>query len=241
MTKKILILSAHNDDSTIGCGATIKKFSKQVDEIHLLIFTDGYSARDPELQINFKISTEIYNGIDNVNEFPFLDRRKLTLKECELLGIKKFRCFNYPDNRMDSVPLLDIVRSIEKYMEDTNLVPDLVLTHNPWCLNIDHQQVSKATITTFRGLEKFSKTKIMAYETLTSSEWNPLSDFKPNCYVDVSNDYFEVEKAFELYSDEMREVPNPRNWETKLAKMRLNGSECGVMFAERFMILREVL
>jgi len=142
---------------------------------------------------------------------------------------------------MDSVPLLDIVRSIEKYMEDTNLVPDLVLTHNPWCLNIDHQQVSKATITTFRGLEKFNKTKIMAYETLTSSEWNPLSNFKPNCYVDISNDYFEVEKAFKLYSNEMREVPNPRNWETKFSKMRLNGSECGVMFAERFMILREVL
>lgn len=46
MKKKILILAAHPDDETLGCGATIAKLSKQNHDIELLTFTNGESARD---------------------------------------------------------------------------------------------------------------------------------------------------------------------------------------------------
>lgn len=230
MNKNILILSAHNDDSCLGCAGTIYKFTREQNtSAHLLVFTDGASAR-------------FYGRADYDELVKQNDRRFLTEKECKILGISRHKYFDFPDNRMDSVPLLDVVKSIENYLEEQNIIPDIVLTHQPYCLNVDHQQIFKATITVFRGLEKFKKTKIMCYEVASSSEWNNFGDFKPNCYVEINENYLSVVKdALNVYKDELRPSPHPRNFETKQAKMLLSGTECGCSYAERFMIFREVL
>lgn len=218
MKKKILILSAHPDDASLGCAGSIKRFTDEGYEAHMLTFTDGISARTKG------------------------DRRKDVPKECEILGIKHHKCFDFPDNRMDSIPLLDIVKSIEVYIETEKLIPDIVFAHQPYCLNVDHQQVFKAGITVFRGLEVYNKTKIMLYETPSSSEWNNLSEFKPNSYIKIHPGTLSIiESALNVYENELRELPHPRNFETKKAKMLLSGTECGTLYAERFMIFREVI
>lgn len=238
--KKILCLASHNDDETLSCGGTLKKFANQGAEIYLLTFTDGVSARyDKNISPPARYDEE--TGIILLSSLAPNDRRRTTPKVSSILGLKHFNCFDFPDNKMDNVPLLEVNKSIEKYLKNANLIPDMVLTHNPYCLNTDHKKVYEASITVFRGLPKYNKTKIMCYETLSSTEWNPISGFKPNCYVDVSNYISSVKEALDVYKDEMRELPHPRNWETKLIKMKLSGTECGVEFAERFMVLREVL
>jgi N-acetylglucosamine malate deacetylase 1 len=216
----ILILAAHPDDETLGCGATIAKMSQNGDSVHLLTFTNGISARD-----NYKSN----------------DRRHSVEKVCEILGIKNFETFNFPDNEMDSVPLLSVVKKIEKYIEKNSLNPDIVFTHSPYCLNIDHKIVSKATTTVFRGLSRFAPIKILSYEVPSSSEWNPISSFTPNVYYDVGHTYKSKMKALSVYSDEMREHPHPRSKENCKRLMKVYGAECGLDMAERFMILREVI
>jgi LmbE family N-acetylglucosaminyl deacetylase len=208
----ILVLSAHPDDETIGAGGTIAKFASQGNYIHLLTFTDGISAR--------KVG----------------DRRPSVKDVAKILGISDYNTLNFPDNKMDSVPLLDVAKAIESI----SFTPDIVITHSPNDLNIDHRIVHQATLTVFRGMEQFNKTKIMCYEVLSSSEWS-YQPFNPNCYVDITNYWDKKENALKVYESEMIPHPHPRNIENLKRKAYLNGSECGVEMAERFLIVREIL
>ena len=214
---QVLVLAAHPDDETLGCGGTIARFASEGSDVRLLIFTDGISAR--------------CSG----------DRRDQLEKVSKILGISEYKCFDFPDNMMDSVPLLSIVSKIEKYLEESGFLPDIVLTHSPFCLNVDHRAVYNSTITVFRGLEQFNPIKIMSYEVLSSSEWNPVSGFMPNAYVNIANSFKKKVKALKVYSSEMRDHPHPRSIKNVKRVAKIHGSEAGIDFAERFMIIREVI
>ena len=215
--RNILVLAAHPDDETIGCGATIAKMSSLGSDIRLLTFTDGISARKKGTRVN--------------------QLEGVSIK----LGISDYRSFNFPDNEMDTVSLLSVVKKIETYLEENGFNPDLVLTHSPSCLNVDHRVVYNATMTAFRGLSKFNPIKIACYEITSSSEWNPLSSFVGNLYIDVKDHMNKKIDALSLYQDEMREHPHPRSIENIIRIAKIRGSECGLDLAERFMIVREVL
>src|SRR3990167_10873973 len=140
--KKILVLGAHADDISLGCGASIRRYSAEGAKIRMVNFTDGGSARLKSL-------------LGGSGE----DRRPLLPRECEILGIENYISYDFPDNGLDSVPLLDIIQAVEEYVVKEKFVPDIVFTHTPFCLNIDHRKVYEATITCFRGLEKYNKIK----------------------------------------------------------------------------------
>jgi N-acetylglucosamine malate deacetylase 1 len=217
----ILVLAAHPDDETLGCGGTIAKLSSEGHDIHLITFTDGGSARG------------VIGGK--------ADRRHTLEHVSEILGIKSYKGFDFPDNAMDTVPLIDIVKVIERHVNNNDIKPGMVFTHSPYCLNIDHKIVYNATITAFRGLEQFNPIKILAYEVPSSSEWNPISNFLPNCYFDISKTFEKKLEALKIYSDEMRIHPHPRSLENCRRLVMNYGAESGLDAAERFMILREVI
>ena len=55
----ILIIAAHQDDETIGCGGSIKKWHLENKTINLVLFTDGSTGID---QLNLYDSiTEVRN------------------------------------------------------------------------------------------------------------------------------------------------------------------------------------
>ena len=43
--KKILVIGAHADDISLGCGASIRRYSDEGAKIRMINFTDGASAR----------------------------------------------------------------------------------------------------------------------------------------------------------------------------------------------------
>jgi N-acetylglucosamine malate deacetylase 1 len=217
----ILVLAAHPDDETLGCGGTVAKLSNEGHNIHLITFTDGGSAR--------------------IAPGDKADRRHTIQHVSELLGIKSYKSFDFPDNAMDTVALIEIIKAIEQYTHDKDMNPDIVFTHSPYCLNIDHRIVYNATITAFRGLACFNPIKILAYEVPSSSEWNPISNFLPNCYFDITKTLDKKLEALKIYSDEMRSHPHPRSLENCRRLAMIHGAESGLDAAERFMILREVI
>lgn len=217
MNKKILILAAHPDDEVIGCGGTIAKMASQGHTIEVITFTDGISAR---------------KSGDRTNQVMAALEKLISKQDVDFY----VNTYDFPDNEMDSVPLLDIVKKIEKI----NFIPDIVLTHSPYDLNVDHRIVHQATMTAFRGIQKFNKTKIMCYEVISSSEWG-IQPFNPNCYVNIEQYWIYKERALNVYIDEMRAHPFPRNVANLKRKAYIRGSECGVELAEAFMIMREIL
>jgi len=216
LNKKALILAAHPDDETLGCGATIHKLSQEGYDIQLLTFTDGVSSR--------------YKGEKNRN--PKLESIS------KILGISKYSSGDFPDNAMDSVTLLDICKFIES---NVNYQPDIIFTHFIGDLNIDHQIVTRAALTVFRP-QYGNKTKIYSYYVPSSTDYNPQTYFDANSYIEVSKINVKNKiKALKIYDKEMREYPHTRSYQNVENLIKVWGSEVGLLYCEKFKLIREVI
>ena len=213
MTQKVLILAAHPDDETLGAGATIARLAAEGHYIHLVTFTDGVGAR----------------GHDAPN-------RNSKLEEVsEKLGISSYACGQFPDNQLDSVPLLELCKFLE---HEVTFTPDIIFTHHPDCLNIDHELVYRATVTVFRPQTKKKQT-ILSYAVPSSTDYNPRSNFCGNVYYDVSTTYnTKLECLKEHYASEMRTYPHSRSYKNIENLMKVSGAEIGVPYAEKFELIR---
>ena len=97
--KNVLVVAAHPDDEVLGCGGTLAKLSKKGFNIYTLFVSDGISARDETKDI-------IRRKIEQ--------RNSAAIKASKILGCKIPEFLLYPDNRLDQVPLLNIIKKIEK-------------------------------------------------------------------------------------------------------------------------------
>ena len=89
-------------------------------------------------QINFEDDqTEILDKTDDIGKLAnkikemqkeIKDLRNDAKKSCNILKVKDCKFYDFPDNEMDSVPLLKIVKVIEKEIKETK--PDRIYTHH---------------------------------------------------------------------------------------------------------------
>ncbi|MAV65093.1 MAG: GlcNAc-PI de-N-acetylase [Candidatus Marinimicrobia bacterium] len=222
MKKKILIISAHPDDETLGCGATVSKLNKEGHISKAIFLTDGVSSRDNK---NTKIEA--------------INRKKCANDACRILGIKKKKFYNFPDNSLDTVPKLTLNKVIEK--EILKFKPNLIFTHDSNDLNIDHRIVCEATIVATR----FYKTKheIMSYEVLSSTDLGFHSNeynFKPNVFFDAKKTIKNKISALKKYKNELRKFPHPRSLEGTLILSRYRGMFASLEYAEGFKLIKKV-
>ena len=66
-------------------------------------------------------------------------RREAATATLSTLGVDSISFDTFPDNQMDTVPLLEIAKKIEFLI--AKHVPNTVLTHNVSDVNVDHQRV----------------------------------------------------------------------------------------------------
>lgn len=214
--KKVLVLAAHPDDETLGCGATLVKLSKLGAKIKLLTFTDGVGSRN--------LAEENRNHVlDHV---------------CKKLGIESYVSGNFPDNEMDQVSLLTLCKFIEENTGDFK--PEIVFTHHPDCLNIDHALVYRATITVFRPQPHSTVKQIYSYYVPSSTDYNPLNNFVGNAFFDVNEDCHKIKMNVlsECYGMELRDYPHTRSLENISNLMKVNGSKIGRNLCESFQLIQ---
>ncbi len=219
----ILVIAAHPDDESLGCGGTIAKHVASGDIVHVIFMTNGVDSRK---------NSSSNNNINN--------RIISTKKAINILGILSIQYIDFPDNKMDSVPLLDVVQSIENIIK--NLNPEIVYTHHIGDLNIDHQITHKAVMVACRPQPNCSVREIYSFEILSSTEWQTPGYllFSPNMYVDISR-YIEIKrKALEAYNDEMHKSPHSRSVDNIVRLNTLRGNSIGVDYAEAFMLIRGI-
>ncbi len=214
----VLVLAAHPDDETLGCGSTIARLANEGYDISLLTFTDGISARNPELS----------------------SRTKILVKVCEILGINQLSSGDFPDNAMDTIPLLTIIKYIEHFIQNKQF--NMIFTHTPECLNIDHRIVYEATVTAFRP-KKYHPHSIYCYSVPSSTDFNPLNNFKPNTYFQATPHAFQKKiKALRLYyGEELWPAPSARSIIQIDHHMEITGGEVGVWYAEKFQLIRQII
>ena len=217
---KILILAAHPDDETLGCGGVIKKFSMMGADIKVVFFSDGETSRKI---VKNKIKSKIEK------------RKNNSIKALKVLGCTKYEYLNYPDNRLYSVDHLDLIKKIE--ITILNFKPTIVFTHYFNDLNIDHSIISKATTTACRPAKfKFLK-QMYYYHVQSSTDWNftSNSNFKPNSFFDISKTFKFKKKALLHYKSELLNK-HPRSINSVKSFLQYNGSLIGVDYAEPFIL-----
>ena len=227
--KTILAVAAHPDDEILGCGGTIVRHVRNGAKCHILILGEGITSRDNQREAEFRI-----------HEIKKL--KKQAKKAAGIIGATSLEVLSFPDNRMDSVDLLDVIKQVEKAVEKVR--PDVIYTHHFGDLNIDHRITAKAVETATRPINGTSVREVYAFETLSSTEWaftSPNNHFRPNYFVDIENTLKIKIKALSAYTVEVRELPHPRSPEVLMSLAKVRGAQAGLKAAEAFSLVRKIV
>ena len=221
-TKRVSVILAHPDDEVLGCGGSIARLASEGASIHILIMATGLTSRGEA-------------------DTKALDILKYQSKAAAtILGAVGVEFADYPDNAMDTRSMLEVVKTVESFINKTE--PDIIFTHHSGDINIDHDITQRAVLTAARMLPDTKPIEILACEVLSSTEFGPADKrLKPHCYIRVSDDNLHAAvDALGCYKGEIRNWPHPRSKEALVYQLRLRGAECGWGAAEAFEILRLV-
>ena len=223
----ILVVAAHPDDEVLGCGGTIARMAQEKNAVHVLILGEGITAR-----------------FADAREAPAAAKGKLheqAQAAGRLLGAASVTVGAFPDNRFDTVPLLDIVKVIEATID--TMKPDTVFTQHGGDLNVDHERTFRAVLTATRPMASSTVKRVYAYEVPSSTEWafqKFAPPFRPHVFVDIASTLERKIEAMALYEGESRTFPHPRSAEALRAHAHTWGSVAGLKAAEAFELIREI-
>ena len=222
MSEKILVIAAHADDEALGCGGTIARHVAEGCSVHVVFMADGVTSR-PEAEPGAR------------------QARLVAARQAQaILGVRQTRSLGLPDNRMDTLPLLEVVQQLEPIIEEVR--PHLVYTHHHGDLNVDHRITHQAVLTACRPVPGHSVKEIRCFEVLSSTEWGApaFTPFEPDIFVDISA-YMDVKyAALTAYGEEMRDVPHSRSAAHAEVLARHRGHCVGLQAAEAFTLIRKI-
>lgn len=227
MKTDMLVVAAHPDDEVLGCGGTIFRKAHEESDVFIAILGEGITSR--------------YDNRKAADDSETETLHQNCRKVANLLNAKDLFMYNLPDNRFDTVPLLDITKLIEKLVQ--KIRPSVIFSHSGGDLNIDHVITHRAVMTAVRPMVQCPVKDIYAFEIPSSTEWafqqfQPI--FKPNVFFDISQSIDHKLEALACYDGEARIFPHPRSPEAIRSISRRWGSVVGLEYAEAFELVRMV-
>lgn len=225
----VLVVAAHPDDEVLGCGGTIARHAEAGDHVQVLIVAEGATSR---LQKRDKGESS--------EELSALVRA--AQKAGVILGASGVELLGCPDNRLDSLDRLDLIKCIEARME--RYQPSVVYVHHAGDVNVDHRRLHEAVITACRPIPGQPVRRLLSFEVASSTEWQPPGSapvFQPNWFVDISAHWSLKREALKAYASEMRPWPHARSLEALEHLARWRGAQVGVEAAEAFCLLRQLV
>jgi len=217
---KVLVISAHPDDETLGCGGTTLRHGDNGDEIYWCYFT-----------LYFCNSTS-----------QFIKKRESTVdKVSQTYGFKNKFFLKFFAGELDKVGIRAMVDKLSDVIQSVK--PEIIYSVGYTDVNSDHGCVYKALmIATKPSYTPFVK-KILLYEVLSSTNWSfPEINrtFLPNVYIDVSNYIERKVEIMKLFKEELKHYPHPRSKDAIVALAKYRGSSVNLKYAEAFMLMREI-
>jgi len=208
--RQALVLVAHADDETLGCGGTIRKLLTGGWKVEVVILSDGVIA---------------------TREETHTDNRAHAISACAVLGIGPPRILGFTDQRFDAIPIADLASAVSKL----KLEPDLILTHVESDLNRDHRLVCE--VAKIIGRPRRKPISLLGCEIPNTTFWNG-AQFPANYYVDISNEIDAKVEAFSCYVNEIQPYPSPWSREGLKLLAQFHGMQSGFDFAEAFQVIR---
>ena len=229
--KRILVVAAHPDDELLGCGGGLYKLVNDYKcQIKVIILGEGITARD--------------NARDVDGRKDELSEHRACIEAAQKsIGYQELGIYQFPDNRFDSVDLLDLIKVIEN--EKRTFSPDWIFTHHGGDLNIDHRKTFEAVLTATRPLPGEKVVGVLSFETFSATEWSfglDTQGFRPNFFIHFDEKAMKAKQAaMAAYKFEIRDYPHPRSLKSLEYFARANGSKVGHEFAEGYVLVRNVI
>jgi LmbE family N-acetylglucosaminyl deacetylase len=223
----ILCTAAHPDDEVLGCGGTLARAVREGHSVQIAVLGEGITSRHARREDA------------DPSALKFL--RQAAEAATATLGAKEVVLLGLPDNRFDSLPLLEIVRRVEGLI--AKFRPEVIYTHSAADLNIDHIVTNRAVVTATRPVPGCSVREVLAFEVPSSTDWGfqqTLNSFRPSVFVDISETLETKLTAMQCYAGEMRPFPHPRSREALTALAQWRGSIAGFPAAEAFELVRRI-
>jgi LmbE family N-acetylglucosaminyl deacetylase len=170
----VLAIGAHFDDVELGCGGTIARHAKQLDNVFVFVATVSGFVN----QYNQEVRSS-----------------KTALEEAKtamaILGVKELICGNFKTLEIEFTDELNV--AILKVVQEKKI--DIVYSHWTGDIHHDHQAVAKAALHSCRHVPSF-----LMYR---SNWYHSAMDFRGNFYLDITG-YWEIkERAIRAHSSEM--------------------------------------
>jgi len=217
MARSVLVIAAHPDDEVLGCGGTVALHARAGDEVTAVIACEGESLR---------------YGPGGVGQSEHSRRA------AEMLGLKESRRLGFPDQRLDTLTLLDLIAPLERAVREVR--PAVVYCQFGGDANRDHELLFRAALVATRPLELFLEA-VYAFDTASSTEWGYPRSFVPDTWVDISTTLEQKLCAMACYESEVRPYPHPRSLEALRHRAHAWGNQCCMEAAEVFMTVRRTL
>lgn len=220
--KKVIVVSAHPDDETLGAGGTLLKHIANGDEVHWLIITNVFE----------------HQGFSKAR----VDSRQEEIKTVsKAFGFKKVFNLNYPTMSLSSSSLLKMVPEISKIFLEVE--PNIVYCLNRSDAHSDHRVVFDAVMACTKSFRYPFIEKVLMYECISETEFAPaLSEkaFLPNYFVDISAFFDKKVEIMKIFESELANHPFPRSIRNIEALAIFRGATAGVKYAEAFQLIKMI-
>jgi N-acetylglucosamine malate deacetylase 1 len=226
---QVLVIAAHPDDEVLGCGGTIARHADSGDQVQVLIVAEGSTSRQQKRDRD-QVRDEL-SALANAAQ-----------RAGSILGAGGVELLDFPDNRLDSLDRLDLIKRIEESI--ARFKPDCVYVHHAGDVNVDHRRLHEAVVTACRPTPGHVVNRLLSFEVASSTEWQPPGSapaFHPNCFVEISDQLDRKRDALMAYSSEMRDWPHARSIKAVEHLARWRGAQVGVEAAEAFCLLRQLV
>ena len=218
----VLVISAHPDDETLGCGGTMLKHRDAGDNLHWIIATVCH-----EPQWSAEVITRKAAEVERVAKAYRAQPIKL----------------GFLNARLDTIAVGDLMKPIERVIGD--LGPEVVYLLHGGDIHTDHYALFNAAMSVLKPfyMKRRGIRRVLGYETLSSTDAAPQRGdrmFMPNVFSDITPYLEEKLDVMRLYETEIHAEPMPRSPSAIRALARFRGSTISAEYAEAFALIREL-
>jgi len=219
--KNILIVATHPDDEVLGCGGVMARHARTGDRVHVVVVTRGMPELFPPAAVE-----EL--------------RRELAAAH-DILGVSTVRFLDFPAPCLDVTPGYLIAGAMQSAVAE--LRPDVVYLPHHGDIHGDHRAVNLAVMVATRPNGTAAMPKLLAYETLSETEWAVPNhaQFQPTVFADITGYLPDKLKAMACYRSQLKAAPHARSLEAIGALATYRGHSVHLPAAEAFVLLREVV